>query len=219
MEANGKLRPFLKLFRQLIKEKGMSVEQVVNFIDIASNRLPYMESLYEQAKEQVDKLQYTIQGLLRNIDALKYKISLLDKTAFICEQDCKRTEQQLQELIAKKERLEKLIANVLNSDNEGYSKIKQLVKENVKATLSENKQVISLAFTALLQTLTSDPKMINIIYKIQATSDHQQHKNDNNDNAIKYLEFNNDALLDLAEKHYESLVKTLTNNAIALTAA
>ena len=36
---------------------------------------------------------------------------------------------------------------------------------SVKAVLSENKQVISVAFTALIQTLTSDPQMINIIYK------------------------------------------------------
>jgi uncharacterized protein (DUF3084 family) len=74
--------------------------------------------------------------LLKNIEALKYKISILDKTAFACEQDCRRKEQQLQELTDKKDRLEKLIANVLNSDNEGYSKLKQIVKEYVKAALS-----------------------------------------------------------------------------------
>src|SRR5215208_71944 len=130
-----------------------------------------MESLYEQVRHEVDNLQHIRHDFINHIEALKYKLSILDKTAFSCEQDYKRKELQLQELIAKKERLEKLIANVLNSDNEGYSKIKQLVKENVKVVLSKNKQVISLAFTALLQTLTSDPKMINIIYKIQATSD------------------------------------------------
>jgi hypothetical protein len=28
--------------------------------------------------------------------------------------------------------MQKMIANVLNNDNEGYSKLKQIVKENVK---------------------------------------------------------------------------------------
>jgi len=42
---------------------------------------------------------------------------------------------------------------------------------SVKAVLSENKQVISVAFTALIQTLTSDPQMINIIYKILTAND------------------------------------------------
>jgi len=46
--------------------------------------------------------------LSNDIEALKYKISPLDKTAFSSEQDCKRIEQQLQELIDKKDRIEKM---------------------------------------------------------------------------------------------------------------
>jgi hypothetical protein len=45
-------------------------------------------------------------------------------------------------LLLKRNRLEKLIANILNNDNESYSKLKQTVKENVKAVLSENKKVV-----------------------------------------------------------------------------
>ena len=73
-----------------------------------------MESLYGQIKEQVDKMQYTRQCLSNDIDTLNYKISILDKTAFSSEQECKRTEQRVQELTDKKDKLEKLIANILN---------------------------------------------------------------------------------------------------------
>ena len=74
---------------------------------------------------------------------------------------------------------------------------------------------MSVAFSALHQTLKSDPKMINIIYKILNTNDREQYKdNNNNDNVIRYLQPNNDNILDLAEKHYENLVEALTNNAI-----
>jgi len=149
-ETNGKLGPFLKLYKQLIKEKHMSIEKVVNAVDIAANKLPYMESLYKQLKDEVDKLQYIRQGLLNDIAALKYKISILDKTGFSCEQESKRTEQRLQELGDKKDRLEKLIANILNGED--YSKLKRIVKENVRAVLSENKKLISVSFVALLQT-------------------------------------------------------------------
>ena len=110
---------------------------------------------------------------------------ILDATAFSCEQECKRKEQQLQELIYKKDRIEKLIANILNNDNEEYLMLKQVVKENVKAVLAENKKLMSVSFAALLQTLTSDPKMINIIYKILTANDGEQHKDNNNDNAIQ----------------------------------
>jgi hypothetical protein len=68
----------------------------------------------------------------------------------------------VQELNAKKHRLEKLIANILNG--KGYSKLKQIVKENVKAAVLENRKLISVSFTALLQTLKDDPELVNLIY-------------------------------------------------------
>jgi len=98
-------------------------------------------------------MQLTRQYLSNDIQALKDEISILDKIAFSSEQDCKRTEQRVQELTDKKERIEKLIANILTDDNEGYSKIKQIVKENVQAVLSDNRILISLSFAALIQTL------------------------------------------------------------------
>jgi chromosome segregation ATPase len=98
-----------------------------------------MEALYGQVKDQVEKMQRTIQQLSNDIHALEYKISILDKAAFSCEQECKRIKQELQELNDKKGRIQTLIANILNNDNEGYSKLKGIVKENVKAILSDNK--------------------------------------------------------------------------------
>ena len=204
-ETNGKLGPFLKFFR-LMKEKHMNIAQVIYAVDIASNRLPYMESLYEQAKDEVNKMQQTRQGLSNDIDALEHKISILDKIAFSSEQECKKIEQQLQELTLEKDRIEKLIADIPYND-----KIKQMVKENVKAVISENKQVISIAITALLQTLRSDPQMIDTIYKILAVNDLEQDEDISN-NAIGYFEVNKDRILDLTEKNYENLLEELTNN-------
>jgi predicted DNA-binding protein YlxM (UPF0122 family) len=89
-ETNGKLGPFLKLYR-LMKEKGMSIEQVVNSVDTAIHKLPYMESLYEQTKDQAEKMQHTREGLVNDIRDLELKISILDKIAFISEQEGKRT--------------------------------------------------------------------------------------------------------------------------------
>ncbi len=81
-----------------MKEKGMSVEQVVNAVYAAIHKLPYIENLYEQVKEQAERMQRTRQGLVNDIQALEYKISLLDKTAFSSDQECKKTEQRVQEL-------------------------------------------------------------------------------------------------------------------------
>ena len=92
-ETDGNIWPLWKLYQQLVKKRGMSKEQVVNIVEIAIYKLPHMETLYKQLKDEVDKLQYIRQGLLNDIAALKYKISILDKTAFSIEQDYKRKEQ------------------------------------------------------------------------------------------------------------------------------
>jgi transposase len=72
-ETNGKLGTFLKLYR-LTKEKGMTIEQVVNVVNTAVNRLPYIESLYGQAKDETQNMQHTRQHLLNDMKALEYKI-------------------------------------------------------------------------------------------------------------------------------------------------
>jgi hypothetical protein len=209
-ETNGKLSSFLKLYKQLIKEKGMSVDQVVNVVDIAIHKIPYMDSLYRQAKDQAEKMQCTIQRLANDIRALERKISILDATAFSSEQECRRKEQQIQELTAEKHRIERLIANILNG--EGYSQLKQIVKENVKAVLAENKQLISISFAALVQTLQNDPEMIKAIYNISIANNDKDNKNNN---IANYFKANKDRILNLGETNYENLVKALANNAIA----
>src|SRR5215217_4401709 len=149
-ETNGKIWTFLKLYKELIKKRHMSIKQVANAVDIAIHKLPYMESLYRQAKDQAENMQRTIQRLASDIAALQCKISLLDKTAFSIEQDCRRKHQEIQELIAQKARIERFIANI--SNGEDYSKVRQIVKETIKAVLSKNKKLISISFVALIQT-------------------------------------------------------------------
>jgi hypothetical protein len=201
----------LKLYKELIKKRRMSIEKVANVVEIAIDKLPYMEGLYEQVKDQVEKMQHTIQRLANDIEARKNKLSILDKIAFSSEQECRRKEQQVQELIDQKNRIEKLIANILNG--EGYSKVKQIVKEDVKAVLSENKILISVSFVALILTLKADPQMVKLIQSIPRANDDEQYK-DNYNNITKYLESDKDRLLDLAKKNYEKFVEALTDNII-----
>ncbi len=216
-ETKGNLGPFLKLYR-LMKEKGMSIEQVVNVVEIAIHKLPYMESLYEQVKEQIDKMQRTRQGLVNDIEARKHKILALDKTVFSCEQDCKRTQQKIQELTAKKDRIEKLIAIMLSDGNEDYTKLKAIVKESVKAVLSEKRLLISISFAAVIQTLKDNPQMAKLIQNISCANNGEQHK-DNHINITQYFESNKDHILNLGEKNYENLVEAFTKNAIDIAAS
>ena len=68
-ETNGKLGPFLKIYKQLIKERGMNIEQVDNAVDIAIHKLPHIEGLYKQARDETQKMQYTMQHFSNEIVA------------------------------------------------------------------------------------------------------------------------------------------------------
>jgi hypothetical protein len=102
--------------------------------------------------------------------------------------------------------LEKWITDISNNDE-----LKEIVKESVKALLSENKQVISVTFAAIIQTLKADPKLVKLIYNIPTANTGYK---DNSNNITKYLEFNKDKILNLTEKHYENLIEVLINNAM-----
>jgi hypothetical protein len=51
--TKGHLAPLWILYQELVIKKGMSYEKVANAFNIALNRLPYMEFLYEQVSRAV----------------------------------------------------------------------------------------------------------------------------------------------------------------------
>ena len=61
--TNGNTWPLWRLYQELIEKKHMKIAQVVNVVEIAIHKLPYMESLYRQFKDQAEKMQRTIQRL------------------------------------------------------------------------------------------------------------------------------------------------------------
>ena len=88
-------------------------------------------------------------------------------TAFSCEHGCKGTEQQIQELTIRKDRLEKLIANILNGED--YSKLQQILK----SFLSDDKIILSIAFAALIQTLKANSRMVKLIPNMPSANNGQ----------------------------------------------
>lgn len=67
-----KIFSLLKLYKELVTERGMSFEAVANVIDIDLHKLPYMESLLEQATKAVVRKQV-------KVDILEDRIRSLEK--------------------------------------------------------------------------------------------------------------------------------------------
>jgi hypothetical protein len=75
--TKGKLSLLLKLFDELARNRGMSIEQIANVVEISLHKLPYMESLYDQAKREVDRLEEKRDYMLFNINSLKKELAQL----------------------------------------------------------------------------------------------------------------------------------------------
>ena len=77
--TKGKLSSLLKLFDELAVNRGMSIEQIANVVEISLHKLPNMESLYDQAKREVDRLEEKRDYLLFNINSLKKELAEEEK--------------------------------------------------------------------------------------------------------------------------------------------
>ena len=51
----------------------MSIDQVIDVVEIAIHKLPHRESLYRQAKDEAKKMQRTVPLLANDIRALELK--------------------------------------------------------------------------------------------------------------------------------------------------
>jgi hypothetical protein len=75
--TKGKLSSLLKLFDELALNRGMSIEHIANVVEISLHKLPYMESLYDQAKREVERLVEKRDYLLFNTNSLKKELAQL----------------------------------------------------------------------------------------------------------------------------------------------
>jgi transposase len=68
--TKGNVSQLWELYNELVLKRGMSYEKVANLVDIALNKLPYMENLFEQAKWAADKQQERFDSLGNRIRSL-----------------------------------------------------------------------------------------------------------------------------------------------------
>lgn len=69
--TKGNVSQLWELHNELVLKRGMSYEKVANLVDIALNKLPYVENLFEQAKWAADKQQERFDSLGNRIRSLE----------------------------------------------------------------------------------------------------------------------------------------------------
>ena len=168
-ETNGNLRPFLKLYRQLIKQRGMSIDQVVNAVDIAANRLPYMEDLYKQTKDEVDKMHRTVQQMENYLHSVNDEIASSKELLKSYTLSCEHKRQEAKTLNNDISWLENIISRFKN-DNEEYLKIKKTVEEEVRSVLTDGKVLLQFALASIIEAGRRNPNKYNNLLVCNSSS-------------------------------------------------
>jgi hypothetical protein len=212
-ETNGKLGIFLKLYKQLIKKKGMTIEQIGNVVDTDINRLPHMETLYEQVKDEVDKMQHTIQRLENYSHTLNDEIASAKALLSSYHTLCDRKRQESEHLNNDISRLENIISQFKNN-NEEYLKIKKGVEEEVRIVLTDSKVLLQFALASIIEAIRRNYDKYNnsLVYNISSSIPAQQ-------SPLLDIEGYKDMILEEANRLYDKLLKHFINSIMDNAAA
>jgi hypothetical protein len=209
-ETNGKLSPFLKLYKLLIRQRGMSIENVVNAVDIDIHKLPYMESLYRQAKDEVDKMQRTRQETENYLHTLNDEIASSKELLQSCRISCQHKRQEAENLNNEISRLESVVTR-FKSNNEEYLKIQKMVEE-VSKFLADGKVLLQFALASIIEAIRRNPDKYNnlLVCNISSSSTSTPAQ----DSLVSPIEAYKDLILDEAKRLYDKLLNHFTNSII-----
>jgi hypothetical protein len=223
-ETKGDIEPFLRLYR-LSKMKSMSVKQVVDALAIANNDLPAIEERIKRLRNEISALQFQKPIDERNLYQLNNKIASTIKLLNSFRMSCKRERREIGSLYNEKARLEGIVTEFKNTNEECLIKIKQVAEDKVKDVLTNSKLLLKFATFSVIESLRSNPELYNFIsYSTSVEtnpssygsnysslmSEQQQHQQSFNDSYTALI-------LEEAENLYNKLITKLTNSIITST--
>jgi hypothetical protein len=215
-ELEGNIEPFLRLYK-LSKRKGMGVKQVVDVLTIANNDLPSLERRFKRLGNDMSTLQFQKRIDGKNLYQLNNKIASTTKLLNSFRMSCKRERREIENLYNEKARLEAIVDQFKNDNEEYLSKIKQIAYEEVKSVLSDGKLLLKIAILSVIESLRSNPELGNFVFynisnntyesnylSLMSSGGQHQHQQSFNNTYTALI-------LEESEKLYNQLITEFTN--------
>jgi transposase len=228
-ELRGDIDPFLRLYR-LAKRKGMGARHVINLLEIANTNLPNIQCRYERLKREVDKLEFNKQQLHIALSYFNNQIEMKSKALTSYGISCIRQRREIEKLYSEKAKLESIVTEFKNNNEEYLNKIKQTAEDKVKDILTDSKLLLKFATLSVVESLRSNSELCNFVLYSSTTvgtastthgsnylslmssgGQHQQQQSFNDTYTALIIEE--------SEKLYNKLLTELTNSVIAAAAA
>jgi hypothetical protein len=181
---------FLKLYR-LSKSAHMSPEHVVNLLQISNEYLPLLEHRHRRLTKEMDSMELEKQRLRD----LGNQVRTLTKVS-------EKYKGEVKNLQNEKTKLSTLIAKFENCNE--YKRIRQIAEEEVTNSLSKRRDLLKLATTSVIESVTRDPDKYNFLVSSGGQYTSSQ----------PYIYAYRALILDEAQKIFELMVRDLTGRII-----
>jgi predicted transcriptional regulator len=188
-EIGDDIMHFLKLYR-LSKDAHMNPEHVVNLLQISNDYLPLLEHRYKRLTKEMDSMELEKQRLRD----LGNQVRTLTKVSEKCKGEVKNLQKE-------KTKLSTLIAKFENCNE--YKKIRQAAEEEVTNSLSKRKDLLKLAASSVIESITKDPTKYNFLINSSIYNGGQP-----------YIDMYRALILDEAQRIFELMVRDLTNTIV-----
>jgi hypothetical protein len=191
-EIGSDIVHFLELYR-LSKKEGMNPQHIVSLLRIANKDLPALERKYYRLKTDIVLLEVKKQ----NSEQIGSQVGSLAKLAG-------DYEQQMEELRSKKIALKGLIERCEN--NEVYKKIRRIAEEEVNNTLSKSRDLLMLAISCVLESISKDPTKYNFLVNSNHFNNDKWHTTYSN-----FIDVYRSLILYDSQKLFEVMTRELIN--------
>jgi hypothetical protein len=161
-EIKDDIGSFVKLYK-LSKTAGMNAQHIVKLLAIANNHLPSVESRYQELKREEASIKAGNQNSAKIYQELSDQISDLRNTSESYRLSCEKEKRQRTELHQKKMKLEALV-NDFQDNNEEYVKFTKTVEEKVFGVLSNAKVFLRCALLSMTESIRNNPERFSSIF-------------------------------------------------------
>jgi transcriptional regulator len=197
-EIGSNIVHFLQLYR-LSKKERMNPQHIVSLLKIASNDLSELERRYHRLKRDTVLL-----------DLEKQKSEQIGSQVRILAKMSEDYKQQIEKLHKKKIALEDLIEEY--EKNEVSKKIRRIAEEEVNNTLTKSKDLLVLAISSVLESISKDPAKYNFLINSNQHNDDKWHTPHPN-----FIDMYRSLILEDSQKLFEVMVRELINKTIEST--
>jgi hypothetical protein len=183
-EIGSDIVHFLELYK-LSKDAYIKPKHVVNLLQM-SNALPLLEQKYKKLRNEIDFLE-----------SEKQRPRDLGNQVWVLTRVSEKYKKEIRNLQKEKIRLEILMSNGQ------YDKVRQIVKKEVNNSLSERRDLMTLAVASVIESIRRDPKKYSFLINCgRYAASHP------------FIDAYRNLILDEAQKLFELMERDLTRRII-----